>query len=528
MANQSSFIRQAAILGVSITFVRLMGFFYRIPITNMIGDVGNSYYVLAFQVFTLAIILPLVALKTSVVKLTSERIALLEYRNAHEMFRTAMGISIASGVFSTAILFFMSSQIANAFLLPEASYAIRAIAPAVLFVSIMGVVYGRFQGMKTVLPTAMAQIIDQVFKAFFAVFLTIMFFDPTRIHMSAAAATFATSIGTFAALILGLIVYLKRRKGMLCEGGTTIEGRMQQLKILSITTLPIYVGALIFVVANLVDIRMISSRLLASGFFSEEEAVVLVGQFTGKFVLLTTMPASIAMALSQVVLPEISASVSKQDIKGVEIKTNKALRMAMLVAFPSAIGLTVLAYPILELLFPNFPDGGLLLQYGSISIVFMGIFLVTQSLLQGAGYVWLPAISALCGVLVKIPINYFLLYDSRIHVAGVAVSTIACFVVAAFLNMVFVRKYVGFVPDIKKAVVKPFISCITMGLSCYAAFALFANIVPSRLATVFAIFVGIIVYFPMMLFLKGIEKEEVMVLPLPKKVKVFVCKFMGV
>lgn len=526
MGNQSSFIRQAAILGASITFVRLLGFFYRVPITNMIGDAGNSYYVLAFQVFSFAIILPLVALKTSVVKLTSERIALQEYRNAHEMFRTAMGISLVSGVVSTAVLFFMSNQIAGAFLLPEASYAIRAIAPAVMFVSVMGVVYGRFQGMKTVLPTSMAQIIDQVFKAFFAVFLTIMFFDGERIHMSAAAATFATSIGTFAALVLGIFVYIRKRKTMRCEGGSYIESRLVQLKTLFVTTLPIYVGALIFVAANLVDIRMLSSRLLASGAFEESDAVVLVGQFTGKFVLLTTMPASIAMALSQVVLPEISASISKKDIEGARAKTNKALRMAMLVAFPSAVGLTVLAAPILELLFPNYPEGGVLLQYGSVSIVFMGIFLVTQSLLQGAGFVWLPAISAFCGVLAKIPINYLLIYDSRINVAGVAISTVVCFLVASFLNVVFVKKYVGFMPNIKKAVTKPLLASVLMGTVCILSAALFGQFVPYRLATVFAIFFGGFVYLLLLLVLKGIEKEEVMVMPLPNRVKVLVCRLM--
>ena len=210
MENQTSFVRQAAILGGAALAVRLLGFFYRIPLTNLIGDEGNAYYLLAAQVFMLAIICQHIAIKTAMVKLISERVARAEYQNAHRLFITAMGFSALVGLIISVFLFVFSDQIASIFALDEAASALRAISPSVFFVSIAAVVYGYFQGMKTALPTAISQIIDQFFKVIFAVVLAFIFFDPMHVYIPAAAASFGTTIGAFSALVLILAIYTIR------------------------------------------------------------------------------------------------------------------------------------------------------------------------------------------------------------------------------------------------------------------------------------------------------------------------------
>ena len=524
MDNSASFVRQAAILGGAALAVRLLGFFYRIPLTNLIGDEGNAYYLLAAQVFSLAIICQHVAIKTAVVKLTSERIARAEFQNAHRLFTTAMGFTVLVGLIFSVLLYVFSDQIARVFALDEASAALRAISPSVFFVSIAAVIFGYFQGMKTALPTAVCQIIDQFFKATFAVVLAFAFFDPLRVYVPAAAATFGTTIGAFSAFVVITAIYAKKRKHIkkTDEVAKVIEKRSNQLKLLSYTIMPIYAGVMVFAVANLVDIRMVSDRLLASGAFAADEVRVLVGQFTGKFVLLTTLPVSLAMALSIAVLPEISSSQTQLDADAIRGKTNRALRLSMNLSFPSAIGLSVLAYPILNLLFPNYPDGGVLLQIGAVSMIFMSAFLVTQSVLQGVGHTWLPAISALCGLIVKIPINHFLIYDVRLNVSGVVISTIACFLVASALNIVFIKKYVGFAVDIKGAAFKPLISSLLMGLVCFFVYRGLSMAAPSQLAVLVSIFCGLLSYFITQVLLKGIEQSEIMVIPMPARLKKFI------
>ena len=521
MESTASFVRQAAILGGATLAVRLLGFFYRIPITNLIGDEGNAFYLLATQVFSLTIIYQHVAIKTAVVMLTSERIARGEYQNAHRLFKTAMGLSVIVGAFISVSLYAFSNQIASIFALDEAAAALRAISPSAFFVSIAAVIFGYFQGMKTTLPTAICQIIDQIFKVTFAVVLAFIFFDPMRVYIPAAAATFGTTIGTFAALVVIVSIYIRKSKHIrrTDDDEKAIEKRVSQLKLLTYKIMPIYAGIMVYAVANLIDVRMISDRLLASGAFTAEEVRILIGQFTGKFILLTTMPVALAMAVSMAVLPEISSSQTRLDTDAIRGKTNRALRLSLNLTFPCAIGLSILAYPILYLLFPNYPEGGVLLQIGSISIVFMAVFIITQSVLQGVGYAWLPAISALFGLMVKIPINHFLIADVRINVSGVVISTIACFIVASMLNLVFIKKYVGFTVDIKGAALKPLISSLLMGAVCFFVYRWLSTAVPSQLAVLVSITGGLLIFLFMQILLKGIEQSEIMVIPMPKKVK---------
>ena len=521
METSTSFVRQAAILGGAALAVRLLGFFYRIPLTNLIGDEGNAHYMLAAQVYLLAMVCQHNAVKTAVVKLTSERIAKGENHNAHRLFITAMGFSSFLGVFFSVLIFCFSDQIAGIFALDEASAALRAIAPSIFFVSIASVIIGYFQGMKTAKPTAICQIVDQLFKITFAVVLAFVFFDPLRIYIPAAAATFGTTIGTFAGLVVIVTVYANKHRFIkkTDEVIKVKEKRRNQLKQLANMIMPIFTAGIIFAAANLVDTRMISERLLASGAFAAEEVRVLVGQFTGKFILLTTLPISLALTLAIAVLPEISSSQTRLDTDAIRSKTNRALRLSMNLAFPSTVGLSILAYPILHLMFPNYPEGGILLQIGSVSIIFMSVYLVTQSVLVGSGHKWLPAIGALCGLLIKIPLNHFLIYDVRINVSGVVISTVASSFIAAAINVIFIKKYVGFLVDIKDSALKPLISSSIMGVTCFLVYRGLSLVLPSQMAVLTSIFLGFFVFMIVQVALKGIHYSEIEAIPMPAKIK---------
>ena len=51
--NGGSFVKQAAILAVAGILVRLLGFLYRLPLTNMIGDEGNGIYSAGYYLYNM-------------------------------------------------------------------------------------------------------------------------------------------------------------------------------------------------------------------------------------------------------------------------------------------------------------------------------------------------------------------------------------------------------------------------------------------------------------------------------------------
>jgi len=520
----SSFVRQASILAGASLFVRLLGFAYRIPLTNFIGDEGNAYYTVAYSVYTFAMAVSSGAFIAAVSKLTSERIALGQFRNAHELFKTAMRLAMGLGFVAALIMFFGARIIAEQLNLPEAFYAIRALAPAVFLVSMLAVLRGYFQGMKTTIPTATSQMVEQVFKVAFSVLLAFIFLDAASVERSAAGASAGTVVSVLSALgVVGFLYSviakdLKRR----ADADTkrrTFESRKYQISVLFRTALPIIVGLAIAAVGNMIDTSMAMSRITAYGAFTEDEATILVGQFTGKFILLTTLPVSLSLALSSAVIPEISSSAVTKDYDGVRHKTNMAMRLSMVISIPAVVGLSVLSDPIVALLFPRHPGGGELLRYGAISIIFLALVQILTGVMQGIGQVVIPVIGMIFGVVVKIPINYVLMSIPSINILGAVISTIVCFAVATGLNFYFLYRITGILPEVGSMFIKPGIAAAGMGLVCYAIYYTTAIFMPNALATLIALAAGGLAYIVLMVLIKGFRQKDLEALPLPRKLR---------
>ena len=99
-----SFVKQAAILAAASLLVRFLGFIYRWPLTNMIGDEGNAIYAGGYYIYTFLLILSSAGLPAAISKLVSERIALKQYRNAHRVFQAALVISTCFGTFFAIVM----------------------------------------------------------------------------------------------------------------------------------------------------------------------------------------------------------------------------------------------------------------------------------------------------------------------------------------------------------------------------------------------------------------------------------------
>lgn len=522
----SSFVRQAAILGLASLFVRFIGFLYRIPLTHFLGDDGIGFYSRAYSIYAFAVVVSSGALPASISRLVSERLAKKQYRNAHELFKTAMVFALFLGLVSGLVMVFGADFFAYYFDMPEAALAIKTLAPTVFFVAMLAVFRGYFQGMKTAVPTALSQVVEQIINVIFTVWLAYIFLDAANLQYAVAGGAAGTGIGAVAAVAVIVALYAlvaKDLKNRAIGDGEikTFETKRYQLFAILKTALPIIVGMGIYSVATLIDFRMASSRLVYSGAFSLDEINHLIGQFSGKFLLLTTLPVSLSIALSMAVIPDITTSQVEMDTSAIRRKIDMALRISMILTIPAAVGLTVLADEIVALLFPSHPDGGWLLRYGAVSIIFIALVQILTGVLQGIGRVGIPVIGAFFGVVAKIVVNYFLIAIPEINILGVVISTIICYIVASVLNIYYLRKFTGIMPDFIGAFIKPLIASLGMGLVAFAMNHIFLMIVGSTLATIGSLVISIISYLIFMGLIKGFRQSDIDAMPLPGKLRRF-------
>ena len=515
------FVKQAAILAAASLLVRFLGFIYRLPLTNMIGDEGNAIYSGGYYIYTFLLILSSAGLPAAISKLVSERIALKQYRNAHRVFQAALVISTCFGTFFAIVMGLGAHRLADMIDIADSYYSLLTLCPTLVIVAIMSVFRGYFQGMRTMVPTAISQIVEQVFNAFFSVYLAWVFMSinipegmTKNIPLASAGGTMGTGIGALAGLVVVVFAYCLIRPYLLWRAERCYEESKRELmgRVLQ-TAWPIIAGTAVFSITNLIDMGMVV-RILQQIGFSEENARALYGQLSGKYVTLTTLPVTISTAVATAALPSIATSVKLKERKQVRRKMTLTYRISMIISVPAAVGISALGPQIIHMLFPSASDGGTLLTVGGVSIIFLALCQTSTGILQGIGHIKVPVVGAILGAITKVILNVVLIRIPSINVLGAVLSTTGCYLVAGVFDVIMLSRLTGTKFDIMGSFLKPIIGSAAMAAATLGSYHVFYQLLQSNtIATLLAICIAVAVYGLVMLLIKGIVEEDLQTVP---------------
>ena len=162
--NSNSLVKNASVLMIASIISRVIGLLYRRPLGSILGSVGLGYYGYASNLYSILLLISSYSIPMATSKIISEMLAKKEYRGAHKVFRGAMLYAVIVGGITALICFF-----GGAILLPQnqqnALPALRALAPTIFLSAILGVLRGYFQAHRTMTPTSISQILEQIMNA---------------------------------------------------------------------------------------------------------------------------------------------------------------------------------------------------------------------------------------------------------------------------------------------------------------------------------------------------------------------------
>lgn len=529
--RDSSFIIQGSILAMASIIVRLIGIAYRIPLTNIIGDEGNGYYAAAFDVYSILLLLSSYSLPLAVSKLVAARVAMGERKNAYRIFRCALIFAVAVGGFAALVTYFTADFFAGKVMAQAMSgIALRVLAPTLFIVAVMGVIRGYFQGLGTMVPTALSQIIEGIVNAVVSVGAAYYLFSygakvdgvlNTESYAEAYGAAGGT-LGTGAGALFGLIflilvtsAYKKvLRKQMKKDTSRRRESYSQIYRLLFLTITPVILSTAVYNISGVLDQGMFNNVLSGQGYPSKEVAS-LWGIFSNKYKLLINMPIAIASALCASVIPSISGAVAEGNDYGVKRKIYSSIRVTMLIAIPSAVGLGVLASPILQLLFNDASQlPANLLRAGSVAVVFYSLSTLTNGILQGINRMKLPVRHASISLVLHLILLFIMIYFFKWHVYGVVYANVFFALLMCVMNGLSIRRHLGYSQEVKKTFLIPSVSAAMMGICVYLVHrGLHALLNSNTAATIAAIMFGFVVYGTVLLYLRGMDEEEILALP---------------
>lgn len=532
VSKKQTFIAGVLIILISQFIIKILGFVYRVVITNFpgFGDQGNSLYSAGFKVYLVLLAVSTTGIPAALAKLVSEKAAVGDYKGAHRMFKVAFYLFSGIGIIGTLLLLVLSKPISIWVGIPEADIVMYVLAPSVFFVAVASVFRGYFQGLYDMRAQGDSQVIDQLAKCIFTIgFVYIFMIMGLGTRIMAAGATLGTTLGTMASVVY-LWLYYGRRKSELwsdirqqtvVKAPDPAKDIMKRLIKLSI---PISLGSIILTIAGLVDLATVANRLKAGG-FSEEAAKSLYGILTGKGDVLVNFPLALNIAFATALVPAVAGAMALNDTRTASNRISFSLKITMLIGLPASIGMSVLADPIIRTLFPNANAGGYLVEISALSIIFIALSQTLSGALQGLGKVIVPAVALLTGAGAKLVLNYILVPIPEINIKGAAISSIVCYFIAACISMVALTRKIKLNITFSDFLLKPAIAVAGMGVTAvYIYRTIVWHTQSIRISTLLAISIAAVIYLLMLLAVKALSREEFKMLPYGDKISKILIK----
>ena len=530
---------QGSILAIASIISRIVGLIYRIPLTATIGKTGNDYYGTAYEIYNIILLISSYSIPLAVSKLVSARIAKGHVKDANKVLHGALLFAFISGGIAAIVVYFGAEFFTGALLkTPLSAIALKVLAPTLLVVAILGVFRGFFQGLGTMIPSAISQIGEQIVNAVVSVVAANLLFSYGKkvggvlgdvkgysAAFGAAGGTLGTSTGAAFALIFILFIFfafkkvfsrmLKKDKHKHTESFSDI------MPVLIMTIIPVLLSTTVYNISSIIDQGIFKNIALVQG-YDKHVISEYWGVFTGQYKVLINVPLAIASSMAASTVPSLTAAFNSNDKQLVKKQINMANRFVMIIAFPCAVGLMVLASPIMELLFNDSESSSaLMLIIGGCSVIFYSLSTLSNGILQGIDKMTIPVKNALVALVAHIVLLLALMEIFKLHIYAVIIANAFYALLMCFLNQSAVLRFSGATIDIKKVVLAPLEASALMGLVVYLIYHMFDAIlslgmsgkVSNFFSCILAIVIGVIVYFFSLLFFKGLDEETLLKFP---------------
>ena len=490
MNQKNNLVKNASFLMVAAMISKVIGLLYKSPLSSIVGNMGMGYISLAQNAYMILLMIASFSIPQAVSKLISERIALKDYKNAQKIFHGSLiYAAIVGGIVALVCLFgarfiIPSNQ-------PNAVLALQILSPTIFLSGILGVYRGYFQAYRNMMPTSISQILEQIFNAavsLIAAWMFIKYFaDGTdgSVAKWGAGSTVGTTAGVVIALLFMLLVYgvnrnaIKRR--VRHDHYHEEESYGEILKLIILIVSPIILSSFIYNINGYLN-GVLYSEIMGKHGVNADMISMMYAEYATYFMSIINIPLTLSSAAPTSMIPEVSALYATGDIDETRRRVDQTVQLSMFISIPCAVGLAVLAQPIVSLLFGGTNGvAGKLLMLGSFTILLNGMSNISNGVLQGIGKPKIPMITAAVALVVDVIVVVALLMFTDLGIYALLVAMIVYAIVVCVMNDFFMKKYLGYKNPWKAAYVSPLIASAVMGVVAAGVYYGFHAILPSNI-----------------------------------------------
>lgn len=532
-SKKGAVIKQASFLMIAGLLCRVIGLLYRSPLSEIIGQTGGGYYSYANEWYSILLLISAYSIPTAVSKVMAERLAMKRYRDAQRVFKASLLYVVVVGGITSILCYVLAPVLLSK--TPGAVLALRVLSPVILLSGLLGVMRGYFQAHNNMMPTSISQIGEQIVHAIISIMaaylLTRSLLGTDRMaEVGAAGGTLGTGAGAVIALLFMVMVYGINKKTIIRniahDKSRRVESYGEIFKVILLMITPVIFSTCVYNISGVVD-QTIYSYMSSWKGLTPVETANAYASYSYYCKPIINIPVAMGSAMATAIIPAVASHFALGEKKEAVSRIDECIKFTMFIGFPAAIGLGVLSYPVIHMLYPsaNAAEAGVILSVGAISVVFYCLSSVTNGVLQGLGKPKIPVIHAAIALGVNI-VTLVLLMWMGLGVMSIMIVTVLFSLVVCILNTISIWKILRYKPEPKSAFVYPAAAGIGMGVIVGAIYwipkILLPNLVERYIAsavlTLIAVLVGVLVYLILYLKISRMPEEEIRKLPMGTKI----------
>ncbi len=537
------FIEGAMIIAAANILVKIIGAVFKIPLDRMVLQTdGMALYNTAYIIYNLLFVVSTAGLPTAISKLVAEAESVGDFSGSEQILRVSLRLLLCLGGAGTLILFFGSRLFSSMVGYPDAYLTMAVMSPSLLFVGCMSAFRGYFQGKQNMLPTAVSEVIEALSKLVIGLGLAYLLLPRGKMFASAGA-IFGVTAGSVLGTVFLSACYIKsKRKSAPALKKTNTRDLLKKIVKIAI---PITIGVSVFTLTSFIDTATVTNQMknyistseaaeqaitanldtkragqfaaigaetsLSEEKLTEQRAAFVYG-YLGRAITLFNMPAVIIAAIATSVVPAIASANAEKKKEKSQSFTKSAILIATVLALPCAAGMSILAKPILALIY-NDPSFSVLLNIMGIAVAFLTLVQIANALLQAWGKVWIPVVNMLIGGTVKVLVNLILVGRPEINITGAPIGTLLCYITVVVLDIICIVRYTKIKCGITDFVIKPIFCTVLMSAFTYSSYKAMVMHFGDTVSLILSIVVSVAVYFCAIALTRTLKREDILLLP---------------
>lgn len=564
--QKQNFLHGALILMSATVIVKIIGYFFKVPLKGIIGVSGFGYFNAAYGLFNTLYALSVAGMPVAVARMVAQNMQQGRFRDVRKIKRLSTIAFLCAGLLGSLLMLAGAGPYVRLAQNPNAFLSVFVMSPAIFFVCASSSYRGYYEGLRNMYPTAWSQVLEALVKLICGLLFACAAIRMGMEEYEGSGTVFGALVSTpeqarlavlpygAAGAILGIVVstaagslflwaYNRRRgdgiSAQMLEQAVPAATGKEILKQLWTIAVPICLGALALNITTLIDVSSLTNRLstaLANG----EEALLsmydgilpadmpreeipnyLFGAYNMSVTLFNLIPA-LTTTFGVSALPSVTTAWTSQNRRMLQKNIESVWRVTSMIAFPAGFGICALAEPILTLVYQadpaSIPIAAPILRVLGIAAIFVALSSPTNSMLQAIGRVKVPVRLMLIGGFLKLAVNFSLVPIPSVNIQGAPFGTLLCYMTIICISVPTLCRAAGVRLRFGKVFLKPLFAGALCGITAWAGYGLLSRVAGNTISASFSILAAGIVYVVVLFLTHGVEKYDILMLPKGEKI----------